>query len=192
MKKGVSRCFYLFSVEYNGLMSMTVLLREFLATEPFKYKPRTQQRSNLWNCIVDHLNDVKDPAFSVTQRAIEDKFNLLKDKFIAKKKEQDKASGIDVEVTEIDVPLKEIIDKEKYYELECKGKDEEHERKIENSKATVAGMRQKTMESLGESLKRNLSDAEDSVSDERHKTKKDQGVRRQLNIYRPKVNKSSI
>ena len=48
------------------------------------------------------------------------------------------------------------------------------------------------MESLGESLKRNRSDSEDSVSDERHKTKKDQNVRRQSNIYRPKVNKSSI
>jgi len=55
---------------------------------------------------------------------------LMKEKFIAKKKEQDKASGIDVEVTEIDVLLEEIIDKEKYYELECKDKDEEHERKI--------------------------------------------------------------
>ena len=150
----------------------TVLLREILAAELFKYKPRTQQRSNLWNSIVDHLNDAKNPGFSVTQRAVKDKFNLLKDKFIAKKKEQDKASGIDVEVTEIDVLLEEIIDKEKYYELECKDKDEEQERKIEKSKATAAGMRQKAMESLGESLKRNRSDSEDSVSEERHKTKK--------------------
>ena len=110
----------------------TILLREILATEPFKYKPRTQQRGNLWNSIADHLNDVK--------------------KFTAKKKEQDKASGIDVEVTEIDVRLEEIIDKEKYYELECKDKDEEHGIKIEKSKATAAGMRQKAMESLGESL----------------------------------------
>ena len=64
----------------------TILLREILATEPFKYKPQTQQHSNLWNSTVDHLNDVKNPAFSVTKRAV-------KDKSIAKKKEQDKASG---------------------------------------------------------------------------------------------------
>ena len=84
----------------------TLLLREILATEPFKYKPRTQQRSNVLNSIVDHLNDVNNPAFSFTQRAIKDKFNLLKEKIIAKKKEQDKASGIDVEVTEIEVLLR--------------------------------------------------------------------------------------
>ncbi|PFX14801.1 Retrovirus-related Pol polyprotein from transposon 17.6 [Stylophora pistillata] len=97
---------------------------EILATDPFKYKPQTQQPSNLWNSIVDHLHDVKNPAFSVTQRAVKDKFNLSKEKFIAKKKEQDKASGIDVEVTEIDMLLEEIINNEKYYELECKDKDE--------------------------------------------------------------------
>ena len=146
----------------------TLLLREILATEPFKYKPRTQQRAVLWNSVVDHLNDL--PAFSVTQRAVKDKFSLLKEKYKAKKKEQDKASGIDVEVTEIDVLLEEIIEKENYYESECKDKDEEHERKIEKSKAAAAGMRQKAMESVGESLKRNRSDSEDGVSEE--KTKK--------------------
>lgn len=58
MKKRVNRCFLLFSVESNGLMStITILLREILAPETFKYKPRTQQRSNLWNSIVDHLDD---------------------------------------------------------------------------------------------------------------------------------------
>ena len=35
----------------------TILLRDILAIETFKYEPRTQQRSNLWNSIFDHLND---------------------------------------------------------------------------------------------------------------------------------------
>ena len=96
-------------------------------------------------------------------------------------------------MTKIDVLLEEIIDNKKYYEFECKDKDEEHERKIEKTKATAAGMKQKAMESLEESLKWNRSDSEDSVSDERNKTKqKDQNIRRQSNIYRPKVNKTSI
>lgn len=77
----------------------TLLLQEILATEPFKHKARTQQRNNLSNNIIDHLNDL--PGFSVTQRAVKDKFNLLKDKYDAKK-EQDKASGIDVEVIDGD------------------------------------------------------------------------------------------
>ena len=96
----------------------TLLLQEILATEPYKYKARTQQRSNPWNNIVDPLNDL--PSFSETQRVVKDKFNL-----------KIKASGIDVEVTEIDVLLEEMIEKEKYYESEYKDRDEEHERKIE-------------------------------------------------------------
>ena len=56
-------------------------------------------------------------------------------------------------MTKIDVLLEEIIDNKKYYEFECKDKDEEHERKIEKTKATAAGMKQKAMESLEESLK---------------------------------------
>ena len=44
----------------------TILLREILPTEPFKYKPWIQQRINLWNSIVGHLNDVKNPALSGT------------------------------------------------------------------------------------------------------------------------------
>ena len=139
-----------------------LLLREILATEPFKYKPRTQQRINLWNTVVAHLDDVTNPAFTVTQRAVKDKFCLLKEKHIAKEKEQDKASSIDVEETEIDVLLEEIIEKEKYSQSEYKDKDEEHERKVEKGKATAAVMRQKVMESLGETLKRSRTDSEES------------------------------
>ena len=89
----------------------------------------------------------------------------LKEKYIAKKKEQDKASGIEIKETEIDVLLEELIEKEKYYESECKDKDEEHERKVEKGKATAAGMRQKAMESPGETLKRSRSDSEESAEE---------------------------
>ena len=43
--------------------------------------------------------------------------------------------------------LEELIEKEKYYESECKDKDEDHENKVEKGKATAAGMRQKAMQS---------------------------------------------
>ena len=58
--------------------------------------------------------------------------------------------------------LEELIEKEKYYESECKDEDEEHERKVQKGKATAACMRQKAMESPGETLKRSQSDLEES------------------------------
>ena len=65
--------------------------------------------------------------------------------------------------------FEELIEKEKYYESECKDKDEEHERKVEKEKATAAGMRQKAMESPGETLKRSLSDSEESAEEKLRK-----------------------
>ena len=100
---------------------------------------------------------------------MKDKFCLLKEKHIAKKKEQDKASSIDVEETEIDVLLEEIIEKEKYSQSEYKDKDEEHEKKVEKGKATAAGMRQKAMESPGETLKRSRLDSEESAEEKPRK-----------------------
>ena len=89
----------------------------------------------------------------------------LKEKYIAKKKEQDKASGIDIKESETDVLLEELIEKEKYYISECKDKDEEYEKKVEKGKTTAAGMRQKAMESPGETLKRSRSDSEESAEE---------------------------
>ena len=62
--------------------------------------------------------------------------------------------------------LEELIEKEKYYESECKDKDEDHEKKVEKGKATTAGMRQKALESPGETLKRSRSDSKEKKSGE--------------------------
>ena len=59
--------------------------------------------------------------------------------------------------------LEEFIEKEEYSQSEYKDKDEEHERKVEKGKASAAGMRQKVMESLGETLKRSRTDSEESM-----------------------------
>ena len=117
-----------------------------------------------------------------------DKFCLLKEKYIAKKKEQDKANGIDVEETEIDVLLEEIIEKEKYSQSEYKDKDEEHERKVEKGKASAAGMRQKVMESLRETLKRSRTDSEESDGE---KLRKRSNVLKQSNTYKANMSKIS-
>ena len=81
--------------------------------------------------------------------------------------------------------LEELIEKEKYYKSECKNKDEEHEKKVEKGKGTAAGMRQKAMESPGETLKQSRSDSEESV--EENPRKEDQNVLKQLNTYRAKM-----
>ena len=82
--------------------------------------------------------------------------------------------------------FEELIEKEKYYESECKDKDEEHERKVEKGKATAAVMRQKVMESLGETLKRSGTDSEES-GEEKKRSKCSEAI----DTYRVKMSKVS-
>ena len=82
--------------------------------------------------------------------------------------------------------LEEIIKKEKYFQSEYKDKDEEHERKVEKGKATAAVMRQKVMESLGETLKRSRTDSEESGGE-----KKRSKCSEAIDTYRAKMNKVS-
>ena len=98
-----------------------------------------------------------------------------------------KTSGIEIKGTEIDVLLEELIEKEKYYESECKDKDEEHEKKVEKEKATAAGMRQKAMQSPGETLKRSRSDSKDKKVVKKSPEKEDQYFLKQSNTYKAKM-----
>ena len=84
--------------------------------------------------------------------------------------------------------LEEIIEKEKYSQSEYKDKDEEHERKVEKGKASAAGMRQKVMESLGETLKRSRTDSEESDGE---KLRKRSNVLKQSNTYKANMSKIS-
>ena len=77
--------------------------------------------------------------------------------------------------------LEELIEKEKYYESECKDKDEEHEKKVEKGKATAAGMRKKAMQSPGETLKRSRSDSKDKKVVKKSPEKEDQYFLKQSN-----------
>lgn len=133
-----------------------LLCREILTSEPFKAKRRTPQRGQLWQSVADHLNCVPEPKFKVSKRAVRERFTLLAEKFKKKMKAEEKASGIDTEMNELDVLLEEIVEKEEEFDKD----QSEHKAKEDQSKAEANDMRLKAMKSLKESKKRRSEEHE--------------------------------
>ena len=48
--------------------------------------------------IANDLNDLQLPRFRVTKRAVRERYSLLSEKFKAKMRQEDKASGIETDV----------------------------------------------------------------------------------------------
>ena len=88
-----------------------ILCREILVSEPYKFKPRTLEGGKVWDEIAERLNNIKDPKFKVSKRSIREHFQLLLSKFKTKMKTEQRASGIEVEDTEVDKAMEEIYEK---------------------------------------------------------------------------------
>ena len=59
----------------------TCLIREVLVVEPYIYKPLSKERGNAWKQIGENLNQIQNPVFKVTSRAVRDRFSKLLVKF---------------------------------------------------------------------------------------------------------------
>ena len=59
----------------------------------------------MWQIVADHPDSISEPKFQVTKRAVRKRFPLLAEQFKKKMKAEEEASGIDTEMTELDVPL---------------------------------------------------------------------------------------
>ena len=113
--------------------------------------------------LADHLNCIPEPKFKVSKRAVRERFTLLAEKFKKKMKAEEKASGIDTEMSELDVLLEEIVEKEEEFDKD----QSEHKTKEDQSKAEAYDMRLRAMESLKESKKRRSEGDEKQLPKER-------------------------
>ena len=52
----------------------------------------------------------KLPWFKVSKRAVRERYTLLSEKFTAKMKDEEKASGIECALSEVEKPLEEIAE----------------------------------------------------------------------------------
>ena len=83
-----------------------VLLAEIALIEPYKYKFGTKERGAAWKEIADMLNAKEE--FKVSHRSVREKFDKMIKDFNKNENEEEKASGVEVEYTEIHRALEDI------------------------------------------------------------------------------------
>ena len=90
-----------------------LLCREIIGVDVFAgTKKGTAKRSAKWSVVVDNLSNVEAVYFRVDDRAVRDRYNLLSLSYRRKLKKEVRASGIEVEVTEVEKALEGLIEKE--------------------------------------------------------------------------------
>ena len=80
--------------------------------EPYQHGDRRKERGDVWNQIAVNLSALDHPKFKVKKRSMRDRRTLLITKHKAKMRQEENATGITCEETELDQALEEILDKE--------------------------------------------------------------------------------
>ena len=140
------------------------LCQEILALEPFKAKKGSITRGQIWDQIASNLNSLERPRFKVTKRSVRERYTLLSEK-LKKKLKEEKASGIETDMTDVEKALEEILEKE----ADAENTKEIDKKKADNAKAVE--MQNRAMESMRSTQKRKESDGVKDVENDQPKPK---------------------
>ena len=128
------------------------LCEEVLVVEPWKHPYRSKERGDSWNEIANNLNASDHPTFKVSKRSVRDRLTLLQQKYKAKMRMEEAASGIDCQETKLDKALEEIIEKEK---AATDARSLQDDNKKTEKAAAAEEYRNQAVERLGKTRKRN-------------------------------------
>ena len=150
-----------------------ILCQEILVLEPFKAKKGSIARGQIWDKIANNLNSLQHPQFRVTTRSVRERYTLLSDKFRAKMRDEEKASGIDTDLSDVEKALEEIVEKEAVVEETMQNaliialNVDNAKKNVDNAKA--AEIRYRALENLGKTQKRQRKDGVESETAARAK-----------------------
>ena len=111
----------------------------------------SKERRDSWNEIANNLNASDHPTFKVSNRGVRDRLKLLQQKYKAKMRMEEAASGIDCQETKLNKVLEEIIEKEKAA-TDARSLQDDSKK---TEKAAAEEHRNRAVERLGETKKRN-------------------------------------
>ena len=133
-----------------------ILLKEIFLFEPYSQKRGSPERGRVWEQIAETLNGQRDDKilFKVSQRSVQDRFNVLKNNFAKRQREEERASGISLEIYEVDECLEGII--ERFKERDENQRKEIEEKKVRTTEDALkaAEMRKRSLETFTESPNR--------------------------------------
>ena len=131
-----------------------VFLRELLLYEPYKHRKGSIERGKVWELIGDALNQMAEPNFRVTARSVRDHLKNLIDNYKRKVREEEKASGISPEESEIDVALADIIERFEVADTEHLNENNVKKAKIAMDAEKAGEMRKRSLETFSETKER--------------------------------------
>lgn len=140
------------------------LCREVLVVEPFRFRKGSVEKGKLWSNISESLNASTELRFKVNQRGVRERFMLLQTKYQQKNRADEQSSGTCDEMTELDVLLEEIGEKEQVAE-ENMAKNNNN-KKLDADRAKAEETRRVAMERVGETKKRK-NDEEDGEKNQK-------------------------
>ena len=144
------------------------LCREIIVREPFKYKKGSVDKGRIWTEIADSLNSCKELQFKVTQRSVRERFSLIQSRFQKQTREEIASSGTAPDVTELDVLLEEIGEKEKIAEEI----NETAKKKAETDRGRAEQIRDKAMKRM-ETKQKNENGEESGVKSKKRRSGND-------------------
>jgi len=138
-----------------------MLCREILVVDPFTgTKKSTVARGTKWEEVAQNLNKIQEVYFKVDKRAVRDRYNLLSKELRTKLKTEERESGIETDMTEVEVALEELIEKEDAAETEQRVVDNQKKMKDSQDRENAENIRKKAMERLGQTQKRQADEGE--------------------------------
>ena len=137
-----------------------LLCRKVLFIEPYKFKSGSRERRSCYQKIAEALNQIDKPKFKVDLRSVRDKLQKLEKTHKSKTRSEENASGISPEQTELDMLLDDIIARSEAAKQELDRKSDEQLQKDKQDEETAQSIRQKAVEHLGETMKRQQLEGE--------------------------------
>ena len=127
----------------------TMLCRGILTLNPFQSKKSSVQRGQIWHAIAVNLVSIRELHFKVGHRAVRDRYNLLSGKLRRKLKDEERASGIDTDMTETEVALEDLIEREDAAEAQLKENVDAGKKKKADDRESAEDMRAKSSGKTG-------------------------------------------
>lgn len=157
----ISLCSFCSGVMKWSEMHDLYLCREVLFIKPYQFKPGSACSGNAWTSIANDLCAVEELCFTVNQKSVRDRYRLLIDKHKKKMRAQESESGSTTDETELDQLLQNILEETEEalstYDKETKEKQDKE--LLDRKRAEE--VRQKALESLGQTQKRHVEENDD-------------------------------
>ena len=136
----------------------TIFGRELLSWELWKCRSGSRERGNCFEEICKILNNIKEPQFCVSQKSLSDRLKILERDCKARKREAERGSGISPEYREIDQIMEDYLERRDEEEAKQGKESTEDRNKEDQDKVSGDEMRERAMERLAQSKKRNGND----------------------------------